>query len=259
VSGRLTGKTVIITGAASGQGRAAAILFAREGAKLALCDVDDDGLAETAALVADAASTEVLVQHCHLGDIDEIKTFVEAVTARFPVIDVIYNNAGVMSRTSIEETDEDEWDRVNAINVKGPFFLVKYALPALRQSTAGSVINVSSMSGLVAPRPGATVYSASKGALIALTRAQARDLADDGIRVNCIAPGPIDTPMPGAGFAKVPADQRQAVMNAAVSRNMIQRFGTAEEVATVALFLSTDDSSYVTGTMIPVDGGWTAT
>jgi NAD(P)-dependent dehydrogenase (short-subunit alcohol dehydrogenase family) len=259
VPGRLTGKSVIITGAASGQGRAGAILFAREGAKLALCDVDDEGLAETEALVHEVSSTDVLVQHCDLGVIAEVEAFVDAVTERFPVIDVIYNNAGVMSRTSIEETSEAEWDRVNAINVKGPFFLVKYALPALRRSTAGSVINVSSMSGLVAPRPGATVYSASKGALIALTRAQARDLAEDGIRVNCIAPGPIDTPMPGAGFAKIPADQRQAAMNAAVSRNMIPRFGDAEEVATVALFLSTDDASYLTGTMIPVDGGWTAT
>jgi NAD(P)-dependent dehydrogenase (short-subunit alcohol dehydrogenase family) len=259
VPGRLTGKTVVITGAASGQGRAAAILFAREGARLALCDVDVDGLKETDALATAGAGTDVMIERCDLGVIDEIKTFVDAVVARFTVIDVIYNNAGVMSRTSIEETTEDEWDRVNDINVKGPFFLVKYALPALRQSSAGSVINVASMSGLVAPRTGSTVYSASKGAVIALTRAQARDLAEDGIRVNCIAPGPIDTPMPGAGFATVPADQRRAVMNAAVSRNMIQRFGDAEEVATVALFLSTDDSSYITGTTIPVDGGWTAT
>jgi NAD(P)-dependent dehydrogenase (short-subunit alcohol dehydrogenase family) len=258
MSAALEGKTVVITGAASGQGRAGAILFAREGANLALCDIDDAGLDETAKLVAAEASVEVLTQRRDIAVTSEVAEFVAAVAEQFGVIDVIYNNAGVMLRRSIEDTTEEDWDRVHDINVKGPFFLVKYALPALRKSSSGVVINVSSISGLLPPREGNTVYCSSKGAVMALTRAQARDLAPYGIRVNCLVPGPIDTPMPAAAFEKLPEDQRPAARAATVSRNMIKRFGTAEEVASVAVFLAGPGASYMTGAMIPVDGGWTA-
>jgi len=258
MSSALEGKTVVITGAAGGQGRAGAILFAREGANLALCDIDDAGLDETAKLVAAEASVEVLTQRRDIAVTSEVAEFVAAVVERFDVIDVIYNNAGVMLRRSIEDTTEEDWDRVHDINVKGPFFLVKYALPALRKSLSGAVINVSSISGLLPPREGNTVYCSSKGAVMALTRAQARDLAPYGIRVNCLVPGPIDTPMPAGAFEKLPEDQRPAARAAAVSRNLIKRFGTAEEVASVAVFLAGPAASYMTGAMIPVDGGWTA-
>jgi meso-butanediol dehydrogenase/(S,S)-butanediol dehydrogenase/diacetyl reductase len=258
MSGALEGKTVVITGAASGQGRAGAILFAREGANLALCDIDDAGLDETAKLLAAEASVEVLAQRCDIAVTSEVAEFVAAVVERFGVIDVIYNNAGVMLRRSIEDTTEEDWDRVHDINVKGPFFLVKYALPALRKSSSGAVINVSSISGLLPPREGNTVYCSSKGAVMALTRAQARDLAPYGIRVNCLVPGPIDTPMPAGAFEKLPEDQRPAARAATVSRNIIKRFGTADEVASVAVFLAGPAASYMTGAMIPVDGGWTA-
>lgn len=258
MSGALEGKTVVITGAASGQGRAGAILFAREGANLALCDIDDAGLDETAKLVAAEAPVEVLTQRRDIAVTSEVAEFVAAVAERFRVIDVIYNNAGVMLRRSIEDTTEEDWDRVHDINVKGPFFLVKYALPALRKSSSGVVINVSSISGLLPPRDGNTVYCSSKGAVMALTRAQARDLAPYGIRVNCLVPGPIDTPMPAGAFEQLPEDERPAARAAAVSRNIIKRFGTAEEVASVAVFLAGPAASYMTGAMIPVDGGWTA-
>jgi meso-butanediol dehydrogenase / (S,S)-butanediol dehydrogenase / diacetyl reductase len=258
MSAALEGKTVVITGAASGQGRAGAILFAREGANLALCDIDDSGLDETAKLVAAQASVEVLTQRRDIAVTSEVAGFVAAVVERFGVIDVIYNNAGVMLRRSIEDTTEEDWDRVHDINVKGPFFLVKYALPALRKSSSGAVINVSSISGLLPPREGNTAYCSSKGAVMAVTRAMARDLAPHGIRVNCLVPGPIDTPMPAGAFEKLPEEQRPAARAAAVSRNMIKRFGTAEEVASVALFLASPAASYITGAMIPVDGGWTA-
>jgi NAD(P)-dependent dehydrogenase (short-subunit alcohol dehydrogenase family) len=258
MSGALEGKTVVITGAASGQGRAGAVLFAREGANLALCDIDEAGLEETAKLAAGEARVEVLTKRCDVAVISDVEEFVAAVTGRFDVIDVIYNNAGVMLRRSIEETTEEEWDRVHDINVKGPFFLVKQALPALRKSSSGVVINVSSISGLLPPREGNTAYCSSKGAVMALTRAQARDLAPHGIRVNCLVPGPIDTPMPAGAFEMLPEDKRAAARAAAVSRNMIKRFGTAEEVAAVAVFLASPAASYMTGAMIPVDGGWTA-
>ena len=262
MSSALEGKTVVITGAASGQGRAGAILFAREGANLALCDIDEAGLAETAKLAAveAGASTgvEVLTQLCDMAAPSDIETFVAAVTTRFGAIDVIYNNAGVMLRRSIEDTTEEDWDRVHDINVKGPFFLVKHALPALLKSTSAVVINVSSVTGLLPPREGNTAYCSSKGAVMAVTRAMARDLAPHGIRVNCLVPGPIDTPMPAGAFEKLPEEQRPAARAAAVSRNMIKRFGTPEEVASVAVFLASPAASYMTGAMIPVDGGWTA-
>jgi meso-butanediol dehydrogenase / (S,S)-butanediol dehydrogenase / diacetyl reductase len=254
----LSAKTVVITGAASGQGRAGAVLFARAGANLALCDVDEEGLQETAELVTEESGVAVLARRCDVADVADVEAFVAATTSRFDIIDVIYNNAGVMLRSSIEDTTEADWDRVNDINVKGPFFLVKFALPALLKSASASVINVSSISGLLPPREGNTAYCASKGALMALTRAQARDLAPYGIRVNCLVPGPIDTPMPAGAFEKLPEDKRPAAREAAVSRNMIKRFGTAEEVASVAVFLAGPGASYMTGAMIPVDGGWTA-
>jgi NAD(P)-dependent dehydrogenase (short-subunit alcohol dehydrogenase family) len=258
VPGALAGKTVVITGAASGQGRAGAALFAREGANLALCDIDETGLEETAKLATRDAAVEVLARRCDMAATSDVEEFAAAVIGRFGAIDVVYNNAGVMLRRSIEETTEEDWDRVHDINVKGPFFLVKYALPALLKSSSGVVINVASTSGLLASRERNNAYCSSKGAVMALTRAQARDLAPHGIRVNCLVPGPIDTPMPAGAFEMVPEDKREAARAAAVSRNDIKRFGTAEEVAAVAVFLASPGASYMTGAMIPVDGGWTA-
>jgi NAD(P)-dependent dehydrogenase (short-subunit alcohol dehydrogenase family) len=258
MSGRLTGKTVIITGAGSGQGRAGAVLFAREGAKLALCDIDTKGLAETVEIVGNDTDVEVLALKCNVASTVEIQSFVDTVVDRFHAIDVIYNNAGVMLRRSIEETSEQDWDWINDINSKAPAFMVKSALPELIKSGSASVINVSSIAGWAPAREGNTAYCASKGALIALTRAQARDLAPHGIRVNCLLPGLIDTPMPAGVIASLPDDQQAAARTAAVSRAMIKRFGTAEEVASVAVFLASSEASYMTGTVIPVDGGWTA-
>jgi NAD(P)-dependent dehydrogenase (short-subunit alcohol dehydrogenase family) len=258
MSGRLTDKIVIITGAGSGQGRAGAVLFAREGAKLALCDVDMDGLAETVEIVAKETDIDCLSLRCDLASTAEIETFVRATARHFNAIDVIYNNAGVMLRRSIEDTSEQDWDSINDINSKAPAFMVKYALPELMKSGSASVINVSSIAGWAPAREGNTAYCASKGALIALTRAQARDLAPYGIRVNCLLPGLVDTPMPAGVISGLPVDQQAAARTAAVSRAMIKRFGTAEEVAAVAVFLASAEASYMTGTIIPVDGGWTA-
>jgi meso-butanediol dehydrogenase / (S,S)-butanediol dehydrogenase / diacetyl reductase len=256
---RFTGKTVVIAGAGGGQGRAGAILFAREGARLALCDVNANGLAETvAAVAAEIPDAEVLSRRVDMRSMAEIRDFIEATTERFPVIDVIYNNAGVNHLGAIEDATEEEFDRVHDINLKAAFFLVKYALPALRKSSGASIVNVSSGAGLLAPADGNSLYCSSKGGLISLTRAQARDLAPDGIRVNCLLPGPIETPMVRGFFDAMPADEREAGQATVLSRSMFKRFGQPEEVASFAVFLSSPEATYMTAGIIPVDAGWTA-
>ena len=256
---RFTGKTVLIAGAGGGQGRAGAVLFAREGARLALCDVDDAALAETVAVVvAETPGAEVLSRRVDMRSTAQIREFIEFTTERFPVIDVIYNNAGINHLGPIEDATEEQFDRVHDINLKASFFLVKYALPALRKSDGASVVNVSSGAGLLAPADGNALYCSSKGGLISLSRAQARDLAPDGIRVNCLLPGPIETPMVRGFFAAMPASERDAGQAAVVSRSMFKRFGQPEEVAAFAVFLSSPEAAYMTAGVIPVDAGWTA-
>lgn len=258
VSDGLAGKTVVVTGAASGQGRAGAILFARAGANLAICDVDEQGLAETARLVAADSTAEVLAAQCDLTLVSDIEAFVKTVVDRFDVIDVIYNNTGATLLRSVEETSEADWDQITDANVKGPFFMVKYALPYLLKSDAAVVVNVASISALVPPGTGITAYCASTGAVMALTRAQARDLAPRGIRVNCLVPGAVDAPMQAGAVPSVAHAKREASHEAAVCRSLIPRVGTSDEVAAVAVFLASPAASYITGAMIPVDGGWTA-
>lgn len=256
---RLAGKSVLITGAGGGQGRAGAVLFANEGANLSLCDIDDDGLAETVALVARMNPTSrVLAQHVDMRDLDQVESFVLSAADMYGSIDVLYSNAGVNFRLPIAETTEADWDRVHAINLKAAFFLVQYALPALKKSGDASVINIASTAAMQAPTDGNSLYCASKGGLVALTRSQARDLAPFGIRVNCILPGPIETPMLTKAFDTRPEEQRTAVRESVASRAFLKRFGAANEVASLAVFLATADASYMTAAVIPVDGGWLA-
>jgi len=258
MSGRFQDRVVVITGAASGLGRAGAIAFAREGANLALCDRNAQGLAETVDLVASQFGVEVFAQDCDLAEVSEIENFAANILERFSAVDVVYNNAGVMTRLSIEETQLSDWDVVQAINVRAPFFMVKYLMPGLRVAKNASVVNVSSISGIVPPREGNTAYATSKGALLALTRAQARDLAPLGIRVNCLMPGVIDTPMPAGAFTALPVERQEEARAVAASRTLMKRWGLADEVAAVAVFLASAESSYMTGAIVPVDGGWTA-
>jgi NAD(P)-dependent dehydrogenase (short-subunit alcohol dehydrogenase family) len=256
--GRLVGKTAVITGAGAGMGRAGALLFAREGADLALCDIDAQALAETVRLVGPETNVTVYATDVDLVDVSAIEEFVVEAINRFEVIDAIYNNAGVTLVRPIEETSLEDWERLHAINVRAAAFLVKYALPALRRSPAASIINVASGAAVQAAIDGNTVYCSSKGAVLALTRAQARDLAADRIRANCILPGPIETALVRHHLDSLPPDEAERKRAGFVSRTMFKRFGQPEEVASVAVFLATGESSYINGAAIPVDNGWAA-
>lgn len=255
MSSRLAGKTAIITGAASGQGRAAAVMFAREGARLAICDVNEQGLRRTAELLE--PRTECYSTVTDVGAPGSVAAFVSQVVKRFAVIDIIYNNAGVLSSSPLGDLSPEEWDLVFDVNVKGSFLMVKFALPALARSKAGCVINVSSGSALIG-HAGGSAYCSSKAAVIALTRAMACDLAPHNVRVNCILPGPIDTPMPRSRLARLPPEQRGPRLESIKAGTIARRLGESEEVAAVALFLCTEDASYINGAVIPVDGGLTA-
>lgn len=256
---RLPGKTVVIAGAAGGQGRAGAILFAQEGANLVLCDLDEQGLRETADIVADKVpGVSVFTRRVDMRSIPEITSFAEAAIEQFPAIDVVYNNAGVNHLGSIEDATEEDWDLVHDVNLKSGFFLVKYLLPGLKRSEGASIVNVSSGAGLLAPADGNSIYCSSKGALIALTRAQARDLAPHNIRVNCLLPGPIETPMVRGFFDAMPESERAHAEATVLSRSLFKRFGQPAEVAAVAVFLATPEAGYMTASIIPVDAGWIA-
>jgi NAD(P)-dependent dehydrogenase (short-subunit alcohol dehydrogenase family) len=247
-------KVVMITGAAGGQGRVAVEKFASAGARLVLVDVDGEGLEETVSLAADAEAVTVQADLTTAAGLDAI---VDRTREAFGHLDVLYNNAGVVSGGSLESYTEAEWDRVFAVNVKSQFFLVQRALPLLRESEAASILNISSLAGL-AGVAGACVYGASKGAVVALTKNLAVELAGDGIRVNCIASGTLDTPLPRAYAAQFPEEQRAAVEKAWVDRQLFKRLGEPGEVVDAALFLCSSSASFITGTILNVDGGWLA-
>lgn len=258
MAGRLQGSTVVICGAAGGQGRAGALLFAKEGANLALCDVDEHGLALTAREIVDEiGDVAVLTHSVDVRSVTQIEQFIDAVVARFGVIDAIYNNAGVNHVGSIEDATEADFDVVHDINLKASFFLVKAAIPSLKRSQNASIIHVSSGAGLLAPSLDNSLYCSSKGGLISLTRAQAVELAPHGIRVNCLLPGPIETPMVQKFLASM-GPEAEHVRTNILSRSPFKRLGRPEEVAAVAVFLATAEASYISASMIPVDAGWIA-
>lgn len=250
---RLAGKVALITGSGSGQGRAASILFAREGARVVVSDVNVAGGEETVRLVRDAGGEAVF----HAADVSkaaEVEALVRATTAAYGALHVLYNNAAVWGGGDNFVTDlgEDAWDRVVAVNLKGVFLCCKYGIPALIAAGGGSVINTASAAGLIGSRNRSHAYSATKGGVIALTRAMAVAYARRGVRVNAICPGGVDTPMIASLIDT--EDRRQRFAQA----HPLGRLGTPEDVASCALYLASDESSWVTGAAFPVDGGFTA-
>ncbi len=250
---RLEGKVAIVTGAGSrgagiGNGRAAAILFAREGAKVLLVDQNPGAAEETLAAIKEEGG-EAEVFPGDVTDADRCRAMVDRATRRWGRLDVLDNNVGIEGPGTVVTTGEEDWDRVMTVNVKSILLTGKYAVPAMAAGGGGAIINISSISAL-RPR-GLTPYSASKGAVIALTRAMAIDHAKDGVRVNCIAPGPMYTPMvSSAGMSAEARDLRRRASPLGIE-------GTGWDVGYAALFLASDEARYITGVVLPVDGGVT--
>ena len=253
--GRLTGKAAVITGAALGIGRATAELFAREGAKVAVTDVLDD---EGAKLVHALESAGATAHYWHL-DVSresEVADVMKEVAKRFGRLDVLVNNAGISGASKpTDQITNEEWDRVMAINVKGVFFCTKHAIPHMKQSGGGSIVNLSSIYGLVGAAD-APPYHASKGAVRLMSKTDAMLYAADRIRVNSVHPGFIWTPMVETFLkgAQDPAAARQAIE----ALHPLGHMGDAMDVAYGILYLSGEESKFVTGSELVIDGGYTA-
>jgi NAD(P)-dependent dehydrogenase (short-subunit alcohol dehydrogenase family) len=248
---RLRGKRIIVTGAGSGIGRAIALRFAAEGARVVISDVDG----EAAARVAAEAGGETLVRKTDVTSNSEVETLVQTSVEEWGGLDVMVNNAGIGVAGTTTVTTEEDYERVMDVCLRGTFLGMKHAIPAIRDSEGGSVINMSSVAALVGIADRA-VYSAAKGAILAITRAAAIDHVEEGVRVNCIAPGTVDTPWIGritAGYDD-PEEARRNMQ----ARQPHGRLVTPEEIAAMAAYLASDESASVIGACMVVDGGVTA-
>jgi 2-keto-3-deoxy-L-fuconate dehydrogenase len=249
---RLQGRIAIVTGGGSGIGHASALLFAREGAFVALVDRDSKGLGETMAAIGEGNAS------MHLGDVgdaDFARSVVGDMVARHGRLDVLMTSAGFSCGGTVVTTDPADWDAVFRTNVGGTWLWARAAVPPMQRQGNGSIIALASQLAIAGGK-GNSAYIASKGAVLSLVRTMAVDFAGDGIRVNAIAPGAIDTPLLRRSFARH-ADP-DVVRNTSRDRHAMKRFGRAEEVAEAALHLASDASSFTTGTVMVVDGGWLA-
>ncbi len=251
---------MLVTGASTGIGRSIARLAAEEGARLVLADVNTEGGEELAREVAGQGG-EVLFMRCDVSDAEQVGRLVEEAVRHFGRLDVLVNNAGIAGNAlPAHELSADDWDRVIAVNLRGPFLCAHFALPHLMAGGAGVIVNVASTYGLVGA-PLAPAYCASKGGVVNLTRQLAVDYGGRGVRVNAVCPGYVDTDM-GGHRARLPPAQREAAQARRGANAALQPLGRqahADEIARAVLFLASDDSSFMTGSVVTVDGGCTAT
>jgi len=251
---RLAGKNAVITGGGTGIGQAIALAFAREGAQVAVAGRRKEKLDETLHLLQQAGRSALALE-CDVTKAEDTLRTVKAAEAAFGKVNVLVNNAGSLSVSRVENITEADWDRVMAANVKGPFLMCRAALPAMRRAGGGSVINVGSVLGIVAIRDRAA-YCASKGAVTMLTKAMALDHAQDNIRVNCLCPSIVESDITRNLFAETEAGGQ--ARESRLASIPLGRFGKPADIAGLAVFLASEESSWMTGTVIPVDGGVTA-
>jgi len=250
----LAGKTALITGGGTGIGRACAVLFAREGARVAVAGRRAEPPAAVAAELSGAGDQAFAVV-CDVTKSAEVERAVQSVVARFGRLDVVVNNAGAVLAATAEETSEADWDRLLGVNLKGTFLVSRAVLPELRKAGGGVIINIGSVLGLVGMKQRAA-YAAAKGGVTLLTKAMALDHAHEGIRINCICPSLVETELIRELFSVVPdpeAHRRQRI-----AQIPLGRLGRPEDVAQLALFLASEESSWLTGAALPLDGGLTA-
>ena len=248
---RLAGKVCIVTGAGSGIGRASAIRFAEEGARVTCVDLNEEAVRSTAAEIGEAAFAAA----ADVSDDVQVRAYTDGTVERWGKVDVVFNNAGVNLPTVFHEVTDDLIDRTLAVNVKGPIFGSRAAIPYMLEAGGGSIINTSSVNGLVA-EPYLSIYAASKGAIVMLSKGIALDYAKQNIRCNAICPGWVDTPINYAHAEMLGGlDKVYASID---SFQPIGRPGEPREIANVALFLASDEASFVTGSVIVADGAMTA-
>jgi len=248
---KLENKVAVITGGGSGMGRASALLFAAEGAKVAVVDLDERGAAETVSEIT-AAGGQAAAIRADVSKEKDAENMIAAAEKRFGTPTIIFNNAGIEGESAyIAKMTEEAFDHVIAINLRGVFLGMKYVLPGMMKVGGGSIVNQASIAGMIGVR-GGVAYSAAKAGVIAMTRVAALEYARYNIRVNCICPGGIETAM-AKRIRKGAAPDPKAVSRISV----LNRMGQPEEIAKMALFLASDDSSFATGAPFVVDGGWT--
>jgi NAD(P)-dependent dehydrogenase (short-subunit alcohol dehydrogenase family) len=248
---RLTDKVAIITGAGSGMGRVAAQMFAAEGAKVVVAEFDEAAGEETVSMVTGAGGVATFVQ-ADVSREDDARRMVETAVSAHGRLDVLYNNAGIMPEAdhSVVDTDVDTWDRVMAVNLRGVFLGCKFAIPRMLEQGAGSVINTSSFVALLGCSVPQDAYTASKGAVLSLTRSLAVQFGPQGVRSNAICPGPIETPLLMDWLLK-----DEAAKKLRLARNPTGRFGKPEEIVNLAIYLASDESRWTNGAAMVVDGG----
>ena len=246
---RFTGKVALVTGGASGIGLASVRRLVAEGARVAVCDINAEA---GAALVQSLPPGSVQFTACDVTDDAQVKRFVAGAVAAFDRLDVVVNNAGMLVSAPLTETAVETWDKVYAVNVKGAFLVCRHAIPALKTSGGGSIINMASLAGLRG-MPGLTLYASTKAALIGLSKTLALELAPDRIRVNALCPGWIDTPFnqPVVDMLGGP----EAVARAVAAGIPLGRMGSADEVAAMVAWLASEEAAFVTGQHMSINGG----
>jgi NAD(P)-dependent dehydrogenase (short-subunit alcohol dehydrogenase family) len=245
-------KVVIITGAKSGIGLATAVRFAKEGAKVVIADIRQ---ARQEIGEITSGGTEALFVQVDVTDGSQVAVLIENTVTAFGRLDILVNNAGIEFAKKVIDTSEVEWDRLMSVNLKGVFLCSKAAIPVMQRNGGSVIVNVASELALVGGSEIAA-YCASKGGVVQLTKAMAIDHVGDGIRVNCVAPGPVSTPLLKAIMdnSSNPERERESI----VEKTLLKRLARPEEIANVIVFMASDESSYMTGSIVTVDGGWTA-
>jgi NAD(P)-dependent dehydrogenase (short-subunit alcohol dehydrogenase family) len=252
--GRLEGTVALVTGGASGIGRATALTFAREGAKLIIADMNEDGGQQTVHLITEKGGEAIFVR-TDVSKAVEVQALISTAVETYGRLDCAHNNAGISSRprAPLHECTEETWDRVLAVNLKGVWLCMKYELIQMLKQSSGTIVNTASIMGLVGSWSGTAAYNASKHGVVGLTKTAALEYATSGIRVNAVCPGYIHTPLIEEALTSNPALEAQII-----TRHLVGRMGRPEEIAEAVVWLCSDAASFVTGHTLTVDGGYVA-